>query len=238
MSYEIQLGDVRQLLAAMPDESVDCYILQADGWYLRQDIIWHKSNPMPESVTDRCTKAHEYVFLMSKSERYSYDHEAVKEDAVRGAAGSTFHTGKTATHQMGRASTSERVEDGKRNRRDVWTIPTKPFKGAHFAVMPEALVEPCILAGCPLGGTVLDPFAGSGTVGVVALRYGRNFVGCELNPEYKAIAVDRIETSLIPVLKNKTKPRRIPIPATPTVPLAHVEPDRNDLANLPLFANL
>jgi DNA modification methylase len=187
------------------------FALRADGWYLRQDIIWHKPSPMPESVTDRCTKSHEYVFLLSKSERYFYDHEAVKEDAVKGAAGSNFHTGKTGEHQLGWASTKPRIDaanrkalgtnssqtivDGKRNRRDVWTIPTKPFKGAHFAVMPEALVEPCLLAGCPEGGTVLDPFSGSGTVGVVAHQHGRNYVGCELNPAYVQISHDRLRAA-------------------------------------------
>ena len=142
------------------------FALRADGWYLRQDIIWHKPNPMPESVTDRCTKAHEYVFLLSKSARYFYDAEAAKECAVDG--------------------------DGNRNRRSVWAITTKPFKGAHFAVMPEALVEPCILAGSKPGDTVLDPFTGSGTVAVVSLREGRNFVGCELNSDYVTIAENRI----------------------------------------------
>jgi DNA modification methylase len=141
------------------------FALQADGWYLRSDIIWHKPNPMPESVTDRPTKSHEYLFLLSKSLRYYYDHEAIKEPAIDGTT---------------------------RNKRDVWTITTKPFKGAHFAVMPEALVEPCILAGSKPGDTVLDPFAGSGTVGVVAKRHGRNFVGAELNPDYAAMAETRI----------------------------------------------
>ena len=148
------------------------FALQADGWYLRQDIIWAKPNPMPEPVKDRCVKSHEYVFLLSKSPRYYYDHEAVKEDAVYSADVS--------------------IQD-KRNRRDVWTINTKPLKGAHFAVMPEALVEPCVLAGSGPGDTVLDPFAGSGTVGVVAKRHGRMFIGVELNPEYAEIAKTRID---------------------------------------------
>ena len=133
------------------------FALQADGWYLRQDIIWHKPNPMPESVTDRCTKAHEYVFLLSKSPKYYFDSEAIREDAVKGAAGSKFNTGKTATHQAGRSSDAARVEDGKRNRRSVWTVTTKPFKGAHFATFPPDLIEPCVLAGCPEGGLVYDP---------------------------------------------------------------------------------
>jgi DNA modification methylase len=144
------------------------FALQADGWWLRQDIIWHKPNPMPESVTDRCTKAHEYVFLLTKSARYHYDHEAMQEEAT---------TGQT------------------RNRRSVWSVNTKPFKGAHFAVMPEALAEPCVLAGSAPGDLVLDPFTGSGTVAVVALRHGRRFIGTELNPEYVQIAQDRINAA-------------------------------------------
>ena len=169
------------------------FALQADGWYLRQDIIWAKPNAMPESVTDRCTKSHEYLFLLSKSAKYFYDHEASKERSVKGAAGSTFNSGKTGIHQMGRSSEKPRdSNDEMRNRRDVWTIPTKPFKGAHFAVMPEALVEPCVLAGSAEGDLVLDPFTGSGTVGVVALRHQRNFIGVELNPLYAGMAEKRI----------------------------------------------
>lgn len=170
------------------------FALRADGWYLRQDIIWHKPNPMPESVTDRCTKAHEYLFLLSKSDRYFYDQESVKETAVRGYAGSTFNTGKTAEHQLNRSSDKERTEDGKRNRRSVWTVTPKPYKGAHFAVYPPELIEPCVLAGCPEGGTVLDPFGGSGTTGGVALKHGRNAVLCELNADYAALMPARIES--------------------------------------------
>jgi DNA modification methylase len=172
------------------------FALQADGWYLRQDIIWAKPNPMPESVTDRCTKSHEYVFLMSKSRQYFYDHLAIKEDATtEPKARDKNAEGYQADYAKGeRFSAGERVfgADGKRNKRDVWTIATKPFKGAHFAVMPEALVEPCILAGSSEGDTVLDPFTGSGTVGMVALRHNRYFVGTELNPDYAELAVDRI----------------------------------------------
>jgi DNA modification methylase len=182
------------------------FALQADGWYLRQDIIWAKPNPMPESVTDRCTKSHEYVFLLSKSAKYYYDHVAVRERGVMTAGDSAGSPQRDTreTHGMGggnggmveakRKLAQELAEKGysTRNRRDVWTITTKPFKGAHFAVMPEALVEPCILAGSAEGDTVLDPFTGSGTVGVVALRHGRNFVGAELNPEYGDIARERI----------------------------------------------
>lgn len=170
------------------------FALRADGWYLRQDIIWHKPNPMPESVRDRCTKAHEYVFLLSKSERYLFDSEAMKEDAVKGAAGSSFNKGKTAEHQLGRSSDAERVEDGKRNRRSVWSVATRPYKGAHFATYPPALIEPCILAGSRPGDLVLDPFMGSGTTAAVALQHGRRAVGSELNPEYIALIEQRLAT--------------------------------------------
>ena len=170
------------------------FALRADGWFLRQDIIWHKPNPMPESVRDRCTKAHEYIFLLSKSERYFFDGEAMREDAVKGAAGSTFNTGKSAAHQMGRSSAAERVEDGKRNRRSVWTVATHPYKGAHFATFPPALIEPCILAGSRPGDIVLDPFMGSGTTAAVALQQGRQYMGCELNPAYQPLQDARVES--------------------------------------------
>src|SRR5574343_362575 len=174
------------------------FALQADGWYLRQDIIWHKPNPMPESVTDRCTKAHEYVFLLAKAARYYYDSEAIQEAAIHAGKVITNDAGKNG--QMGAYGATrggflkpEGVTVGDtRNRRSVWTIATQPFPGAHFAVMPEALVEPCVLAGSAVGDTVLDPFAGSGTVGVVALRHGRHFIGIELNPEYAGMAEERI----------------------------------------------
>jgi DNA modification methylase len=170
------------------------FALQADGWYLRQDIIWAKPNPMPESVRDRCTKSHEYVFLLSKSPRYYYDYEAIKEPAKWERWGNQTENKKhsgTARHLGGKTIDELPISD-KKNKRDVWTIATKPFKGAHFAVMPEALVEPCVLAGSAVGDTILDPFTGSGTVAVIALRYGRNFVGTELNPEYARIAEERI----------------------------------------------
>ena len=174
------------------------FALQADGWYLRSDIIWAKPNPMPESVTDRCTKSHEYVFLLSKSPRYYYDHEAIKEESVTNTEGQSIRFGGSkygdSTDPKNATKSGNIYEDtGKRNKRDVWTINTKPFKGAHFAVMPEALVEPCVLAGSAEGDTVLDPFTGSGTVAVVANRHGRNFVGTELNPEYAEIAKARIK---------------------------------------------
>ena len=149
--------------------------LQADGWYLRQDIIWSKPNPMPESVLDRCTKAHEYIFLMSKSPRYYFDHKAIQEP-VTGP--------KTKT------STGEFYET--RNKRSVWNVATKPYKEAHFATFPPELIEPCILAGAPTGGMVLDPFGGSGTTGMVSEQLGRNATLIELNPEYIKIAENRI----------------------------------------------
>lgn len=173
------------------------FALQADGWWLRQDIIWAKPNPMPESVTDRCTKAHEYLFLLTKSARYYYDHDAISETAVTVGDKRHLRTDRYKEDGGPREDGGTRLRTGKpqaenRNKRSVWTITTKPFAGAHFAVMPEALVDPCILAGSKMGDTVLDPFAGSGTVGVVAKRHARNFVGCELNPEYADIARARI----------------------------------------------
>jgi DNA modification methylase len=176
------------------------FALQADGWYLRSDIIWHKPNPMPESVTDRPTKSHEYLFLLTKNAKYYYDHEAIKEPTVTDTTGQSIRFGGTKygdSDDPKHATKSGNVyeDSGKRNKRDVWTIATKPFKGTHFAVMPEALVEPCILAGSAEGDTVLDPFTGSGTVAVVANRHGRNFVGTELNPEYAEIAKERIINS-------------------------------------------
>jgi DNA modification methylase len=173
------------------------FALQADGWYLRQDIIWHKPNPMPESVRDRCTKAHEYVFLMAKNERYFYDADAVREEATETGGGACF--GKVsmmdAANAAGQQSRRYERPDYRqigRNRRSVWSVSTKPYAGAHFAVMPPDLVEPCIKAGCPVGGTVLDPFNGSATVGLVSLQLQRQYLGIELNPEYCELSVKRI----------------------------------------------
>lgn len=180
------------------------FALQADGWYLRQDIIWSKPNPMPESVTDRCTKAHEYIFLLSKSRKYFYDADAIAEPSISGCdlgllRGKSFADGKhVSAHapsiekRQGEGVDSRTAGNGTRNRRSVWTVTTKPYKGAHFATFPPDLIEPCILAGCPKNGTVLDPFAGSGACGQVAIRNGRKFVGIELNPEYIALAKARI----------------------------------------------
>jgi len=188
--------------------------LQADGWWLRQDIIWHKPNPMPESVTDRCTKAHEYVFLITKSARYFYDSEAIKEPCsedmqfrasrgyTRGGNGKVDASRQDAETLRGDHAKAINAEDG-RNRRSVWTITTKSYRGAHFATFPEALVEPMILAGSPEDGLVLDPFTGSGTTGAVALRLGRNFVGCELNPEYVKLAESRLRGEAPPVLESE-----------------------------------
>jgi DNA modification methylase len=174
------------------------FALQAEGWYLRQDIIWHKPNPMPESIKDRCTKAHEYIFMLSKSERYHFDYEAIKEPAVSNhPSGNGFKRAERVSYQN--ADGSPRGNDkqwvdvgGTRNRRSVWSVPVRPFKDAHFATFPPDLIEPCVLAGCPEGGTVLDPFFGAGTTGLVAQRLGRRCIGIELNPEYIQIAQRRL----------------------------------------------
>jgi DNA modification methylase len=179
------------------------FALQADGWWLRQDIIWHKPNPMPESVRDRCTKAHEYVFLLTKSERYFYDAESVSEKSINDGkivrlsekSLSKAQAAGRGVKPSGNALAESVVVKPTRNRRSVWTVTTKPYSGAHFAVMPAALVEPCIKAGCPEGGTVLDPFAGSGTTLAVAAELGRSGIGCELNPEYIELAEQRIAKS-------------------------------------------
>lgn len=220
------------------------FALQADGWYLRSDIIWHKPNPMPESVKDRPTKAHEYIFLMSKSQRYFYDHEAIKEKAspdtharyARGRSdhhkwadggpgnqtiaksfnhmlepgvnpkarlaapvgwntGPGSHTTLTGRYQPKQnPSFSAAVKDivDFRNKRSVWNVATQPFKEAHFATFPPKLIEPCILAGCPESGIVLDPFMGAATTAVTALDLGRQYIGIEISPEYCAIAEERI----------------------------------------------
>lgn len=175
------------------------FALQADGWYLRQDIIWHKPNPMPESVRDRCTKAHEYIFLLSKSQRYYFDAEAIKEpsayfgkDARSGMGNIRYEGKRTEGDAAANGQQSFVTINETRNKRSVWTVTTKPFKGAHFATFPPDLIEPCIKAGCPEGGTVLDPFGGSGTTGMVAQRNQRKFVLCEINPEYARMAKDRI----------------------------------------------
>ena len=161
------------------------FALQAAGWYLRQDIIWHKPNPMPESVTDRCTKAHEYLFLLTKSERYYWDSEAMKERAVCDTWPNVGRSQEAARAVISGGPTQGARENAEtRNRRSVWTVATQPYNGAHFAVFPAALIEPCILAGSRPGDLVLDPFMGSGTTAQVAQALGRQWIGCELNPEY------------------------------------------------------
>lgn len=187
--------------------------LQADGWCLRQDIIWHKPNPMPESVKDRCTRSHEYIFLLTKQQKYYFDADAIREPLSEQRAkqagqlvdpGNNAHK-RTSVMEHDRQRGSGGHFDGHRwrmnplgkNKRSVWTISPQGYKGAHFAVFPEKLVEPCILAGCPEGGTVLDPFAGSGTTGSVAKRLRRNFIGVEINKEYRKMAQDRISATQI-----------------------------------------
>lgn len=179
------------------------FALQADGWYLRQDIIWHKPNPMPESVTDRCTKSHEYIFLLSKNEHYYYDNEAIKEQSnyswnsavgfsPNGQRANTDYEGLAKQNQFNGTKTHTDEERTGRNKRSVWTVATKPYTEAHFATYPVKLIEPCILAGCPESGTVFDPFSGSGTTGLVAMSNNRNYIGTELNPEYVEISHKRL----------------------------------------------
>ena len=178
------------------------FALQDAGWWLRQDIIWHKPNCMPEPVKDRCTKNHEYIFLLTKQEKYFFDHVAIKEpvleESLKRAQNSWdsdhpstgFHGQGIHTEQMGKRF----VDPSGRNKRTVWTVNPKPYKGAHFAVYPPDLIEPCILAGCPHGGVVLDPFGGSGTTAGVAIKHGRNAILCELNEEYAALIPNRVES--------------------------------------------
>ena len=176
------------------------FALQQRGWYLRQDIIWAKPNPMPESVTDRCTKSHEYIFLLTKQPKYFYDNEAIKEPSIwandaRAGAGRLTYDGKRQGNKGDGQEAFVAITD-KRNKRDVWTVSTSRYKGAHFATYPTDLVEPCILAGSREGDWVLDPFNGSGTTGVVALAHNRNYIGLELNADYADLALARISDSV------------------------------------------
>jgi len=170
------------------------FALRADGWYLRQDIIWHKPNPMPESVKDRCTKSHEYVFLLSKNKRYYYDNEAIKEPAkdwgTRDRTQGKYHNKGTGLQPHSGLSKSY----PKKNKRSVWSVTNKPFKGAHFACYPPDLIEPCILAGSEQGDIILDPFMGSGTTAMVAKKLSRAYIGCELHKEYASLQTDRISS--------------------------------------------
>ena len=170
------------------------FALQADGWYLRQDIIWSKPNPMPESVKDRCTKSHEYIFLLSKSEKYYFDSEAMKEPGVipAGTKGAKGSAERAAQKGVNARPPEYKIYDGTRNKRSVWHVPTKPFRGAHFATFPPALIEPCILAGSRPHDIVLDPFFGSGTTGLVAQQHNRLWIGCELNEKYSEIQKMRL----------------------------------------------
>ena len=171
------------------------FALRKDGWYLRQDIIWHKPNPMPESVRDRCTKSHEYIFLLSKSRSYYYNHEAIKEPVkqdwgTRDRSKGKYHNEGTGLQPHSGLTKSYTTK----NKRSVWTVTNKPYKGAHFAVFPTDLIEPCILAGSSEGDVVLDPFMGSGTTAMVALKHNRNYIGCELNEDYASLQTDRIDS--------------------------------------------
>ena len=195
-SQKLALGLKQKDLVGIPWRVA--FALQADGWYLRQDIIWHKPNPMPESVTDRCTKAHEYIFLLTKSARYYYDNEAVKEDAVRagdvpGGNGHYIQHSAGGHNKDGLTACGQKPVAETRNKRSVWTVTTKPFKGAHFATFPPDLIEPCILAGSAPDTLVLDPFSGAGTTGVVAVQHGRRYIGIELNPDYLEMSRKRIQ---------------------------------------------
>jgi DNA modification methylase len=169
------------------------FALQADGWYLRQDIIWHKPNPMPESVRDRCTKNHEYIFLLTKKPKYYFDNEAIKEPVkedwgTRDRTDGKYHNeGSGLTPHSGLEKSYETA-----NKRSVWTVTTKPFSGAHFAVFPPDLIEPCVLAGTKSGELVLDPFMGSGTTAAVAQRLNRHYIGCELNKDYEVLQNERL----------------------------------------------
>jgi len=179
------------------------FALRSAGWYLRQDIIWHKPNPMPESVTDRCTKAHEYIFLFSKSQRYWYDADAIAEESLhyktdnRADKGNIRYEGKRTTGDAGKNGQQSFVTINEtRNKRSVWTVPTKPFSGAHFATFPEELIVDCIKAGCPRDGIILDPFMGAGTTALVARSHNRNYIGFELNADYIKIAKKRLSDKL------------------------------------------
>ncbi|CAB4135051.1 COG0863 DNA modification methylase [uncultured Caudovirales phage] len=187
------------------------FALRADGWYLRQDIIWHKPNPMPESVRDRCTKAHEYIFLFSKQAHYYFNNEAIKEpvkqdwgtrDRTNGkyhneGSGLQPHSGLDKSYEMA-------------NKRSVWSVNTKPYSGAHFAVYPEELISPCVLAGSRAGDIVLDPFMGSGTTAALAIKHGRRYLGCELNRDYESLQKERIEgaTDLFSICGSEAEPRQ------------------------------
>ncbi len=174
------------------------FALRADGWWLRQDIIWHKPNPMPESVKDRCTKSHEYIFLLSKNKKYYYDHESIKEKAVGERWGGNkpinMNNTKDTTGQFSGLTRPRKMVYDKRNKRSVWKVATKPYKGAHFAVFPPELITDCIKAGSEEGDVILDPFMGSGTTAMVAKQLGRFYLGCELHESYGELIQNRVPT--------------------------------------------
>ena len=177
------------------------FALRSDGWYLRQDIIWHKPNPMPESVKDRCTKSHEYIFLLSKNKKYYYDHEAIKEKAVGERWGGNtpinMNNTKDTDNQFSGLTRPRKMVYDKRNKRSVWKITNRPYKGAHFAVYPEELIKPCILAGSQKGDIILDPFMGSGTTAFVAKSLGRDYIGCELHEDYGKLIQQRVNERVV-----------------------------------------
>ena len=184
------------------------FALRNDGWYLRQDIIWHKPNPMPESVKDRCTKSHEYIFLLSKSKRYYYNNEAIKEPVkqdwgTRNRTNGKYHNKGTGLQPHSGLTKSY----DKKNKRSVWSVTNKPYKHAHFAVFPPDLIEPCILAGSKEGDIILDPFMGSGTTGMVAKQHNRHYIGCELHDNYKTLIDQRVPVDEVsqPILNPLTE---------------------------------
>jgi DNA modification methylase len=191
--YAKDMGVKEKNLLGMPWRLA--FALQDFGWYLRQDIIWHKPNPMPESVTDRCTKSHEYIFLLSKNQKYYFDSDAIKEEGVipAGTLGAKGSEERQNQKGVNARPPEYKVYDGMRNKRDVWTVPVKPYSGAHFAVYPEELIQPCILAGSKVGDIVLDHFFGSGTTGQVAQNLGRKWIGCELNKDYESLQNQRLQ---------------------------------------------
>ena len=170
------------------------FALRADGWYLRQDIIWHKPNPMPESVKDRCTKSHEYIFLLSKNKKYYYDNEAIKEPVKQDWGTRDRTKGKYHNPGTGLAPHSGLSKSyDRKNKRSVWSVTNKPYKGAHFACFPPDLIEPCILAGSRKGDVILDPFMGSGTTAMVAKQHDRSYIGCELHEDYGSLIQKRLK---------------------------------------------
>ena len=180
------------------------FALRSDGWYLRQDIIWHKPNPMPESVKDRCTKSHEYLFLLSKNKNYYYDHESIKEKAVGERWGGNkpinMNNTKDTDNQFSGLTRPRKMVYDKRNKRSVWKVTNKPYKGSHFAVFPPELITPCILAGSEKNDIILDPFMGSGTTAMVAKELGRYYIGCELHEEYGKLIQKRLHERKVTVI--------------------------------------